>query len=74
MNMNACKTSRVWRINGKILVVADTIADAIDVWKAYYEDAEEPSKVEAVECGFGSSASERALVSPRLSSESNPKG
>lgn len=54
--MNGCTTIRVWIVNDK-LVVANTIEDAISLYKKYYDNgcvnAESPdiTKIEAVSNG-----------------------
>lgn len=47
--MNGCKLTQVWLVNEK-LVVADTIEDAIALYKNYYNNAIPPdiTKVEAI--------------------------
>lgn len=48
--MNGCKLTQVWLVNEK-LVVADTIEDAIALYKNYYNNAILPdiTKVEAID-------------------------
>lgn len=47
--MNGCRLTQVWLVNEK-LVVADTIEDAISLYKKYYDNAIPPdiTKVEAI--------------------------
>ena len=46
--MKYTKTTRIWEINTSKLVVADTLDEAIKLWKSFYNIEEDPTCISAV--------------------------